>query len=652
MPTNPGTKNAASDAMRTSHAQASDSPAPAHAPLTAAMTGFSSARMARTFGWYVARRLSLTSGASPNSFRSWPAQNPRPAPVMTTARTSGSRASFSASRSAPCSARLNAFITSGRLSVIVWTAPARVTSTSVIRETLRHRRFYRRSTRGDSRRSDAGERAEVSRRHLVAEEHREPARAEVLQQRHVLRSRVVVVDADDRMDFAERPSRPLRVRDREVGAIARVLVVVRLRQEIEAAVSPRGEVDRQHVRRLGGAERDERSGNRRLHGTERAHEVRGALPADRPALALVRRLRVRDVEVEAVQLQREVGDGRAGDGVGSLHAPDPHLDAVRLHRWDPRRVGPVECPDVIDVHCQPGEVRSLEPPGDRLRIREVLRVVGEEADAGEHVRGCVGARHSRGRKKGRRKDGHSSDPTNHALVVRLERNQRPVKSGFRFSRNAFRPSPASSDARARKNERRSSSTPAASGVSKAWSTASLARRTAIGPFAAISRATPFASSSHASLATTRATSPCASASRAESMRPVRIMSIAIALPTARVRGCVPPAPGRPPRLISGWPNAAVSEATIRSQSIASSQPPPRQKPDTAATIGVRTFRIASHRSRRRFSYSVTGVASASSPMSAPAAKARSPPPRTIARISGSASSSPSAATTASISSPE
>src|SRR2546421_324457 len=39
-------------------------------------------------------------------------------------------------------------------------------------------------------------------------------------------------------------------------------------------------------------------------------------------------------------------------------------------------------------------------------------------------------------------------------------------------------------------------------------------------------------------------------------------------------------------------------------------------------------------------------------MSAPAANARSPPPSTIARISGSASSSPRAATTASISSPE
>ena len=46
-----GTKVAASEAMRMSHAQATDSPAPAAAPLTAAITGFSSARIASTFGW-------------------------------------------------------------------------------------------------------------------------------------------------------------------------------------------------------------------------------------------------------------------------------------------------------------------------------------------------------------------------------------------------------------------------------------------------------------------------------------------------------------------------------------------------------------------------------------------------------------------------
>ena len=49
--TNAGTKLAESAAMRTSHAIASERPAPAAAPFTAAITGFSSARSARMLGW-------------------------------------------------------------------------------------------------------------------------------------------------------------------------------------------------------------------------------------------------------------------------------------------------------------------------------------------------------------------------------------------------------------------------------------------------------------------------------------------------------------------------------------------------------------------------------------------------------------------------
>ena len=47
----PGTSVAESAAIRRSHAQARERPAPATAPLTAAITGFSSVRMARMFGW-------------------------------------------------------------------------------------------------------------------------------------------------------------------------------------------------------------------------------------------------------------------------------------------------------------------------------------------------------------------------------------------------------------------------------------------------------------------------------------------------------------------------------------------------------------------------------------------------------------------------
>ena len=59
--TKPGANTAASDAMRMSHTHASERPAPAAGPLIAAMTGFSSARMARTFGWYVSSSRSRMS---------------------------------------------------------------------------------------------------------------------------------------------------------------------------------------------------------------------------------------------------------------------------------------------------------------------------------------------------------------------------------------------------------------------------------------------------------------------------------------------------------------------------------------------------------------------------------------------------------------
>ena len=48
--TNAGMKLAESAAIRMSHAHANDSPAPAAGPFTAAITGFSSDRIASTFG--------------------------------------------------------------------------------------------------------------------------------------------------------------------------------------------------------------------------------------------------------------------------------------------------------------------------------------------------------------------------------------------------------------------------------------------------------------------------------------------------------------------------------------------------------------------------------------------------------------------------
>ena len=58
--------------------------------------------------------------------------------------------------------------------------------------------------------------------------------------------------------------------------------------------------------------------------------------------------------------------------------------------------------------------------------------------------------------------------------------------------------------------------------------------------------------------------------------------------------CDPPAPGITPRLISGWPNRAVSAARMKSHIIASSHPPPSANPATAAMTGLRVRVNISH----------------------------------------------------------
>ncbi len=51
-----------------------------------------------------------------------------------------------------------------------------------------------------------------------------------------------------------------------------------------------------------------------------------------------------------------------------------------------------------------------------------------------------------------------------------------------------------------------------------------------------------------------------------------------------------------PSVISGWPNLAVSAAMIMSHIIATSQPPPRAKPATAAITGLRHLATTSQSS--------------------------------------------------------
>ncbi|CAM5728216.1 hypothetical protein SALBM311S_07318 [Streptomyces alboniger] len=90
---------------------------------------------------------------------------------------------------------------------------------------------------------------------------------------------------------------------------------------------------------------------------------------------------------------------------------------------------------------------------------------------------------------------------------------------------------------------------------------------------------------------------------------------------------MPPAPGIRPSRISGWPSLASSAAIRKSAQSASSQPPPRAYPVTAATtgLGMRATAVnASCRSRERRTIAAWSIACISL-MSAPAANTFSPP---------------------------
>jgi len=91
--------------------------------------------------------------------------------------------------------------------------------------------------------------------------------------------------------------------------------------------------------------------------------------------------------------------------------------------------------------------------------------------------------------------------------------------------------------------------------------------------------------------TTLLTRPLVDASSAPMKSPVIQSSIALDLPIALVNLWVPPIPGMTPRLISGYPNLALSPATKISHIMASSQPPPNAKPLTTPIMGFLTFGI-------------------------------------------------------------
>src|SRR5581483_3437636 len=91
---------------------------------------------------------------------------------------------------------------------------------------------------------------------------------------------------------------------------------------------------------------------------------------------------------------------------------------------------------------------------------------------------------------------------------------------------------------------------------------------------------------------------------------------------------VPPKPGMIPRLISGWPNFALSAAMTKSHARASSVPPPRAKPFTAAMTGIGSVskeRITPRPCAEKAFPSAALIVTIAE-ISAPATNARSPEP--------------------------
>ena len=173
----------------------------------------------------------------------------------------------------------------------------------------------------------------------------------------------------------------------------------------------------------------------------------------------------------------------------------------------------------------------------------------------------------------------------------------------------------------------------------------LASATASGPLAAILPASSRTLVISSAAGTTWSARPMRSASAAEMRSPVKHSSLALATPTRRARRWVPPKPGMTPSATSGWPNFALSAATMKSQASASSQPPPRAKPLTAAIHGLAECSTAWPRLPPISAnvWASAGPRSFISAMSAPATNALLPAPVTTTTRMSSASSSSAAA---------
>src|SRR5258706_6553048 len=354
-------------------------------------------------------------------------------------------------------------------------------------------------------------------------------------------------------------------------------------------------------------------------------------------------------------LLAEAGDVRIDEArvqgrnvvVFELQAP-----ARRVRRIEDEDVGPLDQPldhrsggRRLEIERYAALVAVGEVPGIRLlrhRLRRhVVRPAPEVAGGGldlDHVGAEVGEDHGGARPGDEARQVHhlesGKDVVAHGYL--------PWNSGTRFARKAEGPSRFSSVAAPTAEYAASSAEPSPWPASSPLFTASRASLTAIGALAAICARIASARAISSAAGTISLTRPMRCASSAPIVAPERMSCSARPLPTRRGRRCVPPPPGSNPSLTSGWPNLAVGVASLRVQAIAVSQPPPRAKPLMAATTGLPRFSIRSSTPcpKRLDSCASKAPEIASSPMSAPAMKARSPPPvRITPRTSASSRAS-------------
>ena len=144
--------------------------------------------------------------------------------------------------------------------------------------------------------------------------------------------------------------------------------------------------------------------------------------------------------------------------------------------------------------------------------------------------------------------------------------------------------------------------------------------------AAIASAIASARATCSPAATRSVTRPKRSASSTSITRPEIVRSSARPLPTIRGSRCVPPSIRGTPKRRSVKPKRALGVATRRSHHSASSKPPARHQPETAAIVG---FGDASRvKPSGPSGRSSRGPSVSSAFRSAPAQNASSPPPVT------------------------